>query len=261
MRKVKKIISKICPKKIKKIKKIMQQTFESWIEEKYVEKMIKDFPNGFILLEPYEKREKSLGNVIYYSQFYQDMYLDNVIFSTKTKPGFFLDVGGNHPTYINNTYYFETKGWKGLAFEPQPAMNQLWKQERSTPCLQIAIGEHEGKVEFNEYKENYMSGISHVVDFNGQIESSYEVRCRALKDVLKEREIKNIDFMSLDVEGYEYEVLKGIDFKQVNIYCIVIENNKGIESEKRIRNLLLEQGYRLQARLWIDEIWIKKEIS
>ena len=64
--------------------------------------------------------------------------------------------------------------------------------------------------------------------------------------------------MSLDVEGSELDVLKGIDFQKVYIYCIVIENNKGRKKENEIRKLLLSLGFKLQAKLWIDEIWINQ---
>ena len=65
--------------------------------------------------------------------------------------------------------------------------------------------------------------------------------------------------MSLDVEGFESDVLNGIDFSKVYIYCIVVENNKGQEKENEIRKFLFSHGYRMQAKLWFDEIWINQE--
>ena len=61
--------------------------------------------------------------------------------------------------------------------------------------------------------------------------------------------------MSLDVEGTELKVLNGIDFSKVEINYIVMENDKG--NEKALRNFLWDKGYKIKAKLWWDEIWMK----
>ena len=69
----------------------------------------------------------------YYSQCGQDWFLD-FLFSYKNN-GFFLDIGGNDPIFINNTYFFEKKGWEGLAFEPLKKYQEKWKEQR--PVCQL----------------------------------------------------------------------------------------------------------------------------
>lgn len=76
----------------------------------------------------YAATGKVFNSEQYYSQAYQDYFLDSYIFRKK-KGGFFLDIGGNDPVNINNTYFFEkSRGWKGLAFEPMTAQRETWNQ-------------------------------------------------------------------------------------------------------------------------------------
>lgn len=213
---------------------------------------------GFIVLDPYIKTDRIFNGIQYYSQVYQDYYLDQYIFHGKEN-GIFLDVGGNDPIKINNTYFFElNRNWSGLAFEPIPKMNRRWKDLRKVECIQVALGCQSGEMEFCEYEEDYMSGIASDVDYKGRVANKYRVKVVALKSVLKRRGITHIDFMSIDVEGAELNVLRGIDFDEVTIDYIVIENNKGMEKQRLIHEFLIRHDYELKAKLWIDEIWKKK---
>ena len=195
----------------------------------------------------------------YYSQIYQDYVLDRLIFHGKTG-GFFLDIGGNNPVSMNNTYFFERNwGWTGLAFEPVPTQRGKWASSRKTECLPFALGSAEGEMEFCEYDSSDRSGFSETVKYEGSVKASYKVPVRRLADILDERGIRHVDFVSLDVEGAELDVLKGIDFSRVDIDCFVIENFRGLSQERRIRKFMMEAGYKIKARLWLDEIWIKNE--
>ena len=216
--------------------------------------------NGFFVLdseENYAKTGKVFNGEQYYSQAYQDYFLDNYIFRKK-HGGFFLDIGGNDPVNINNTYFFEkSRGWKGLAFEPMTAQREKWKTSRETECLPYALGRADGEAEFCEYYDHGMSGFSKEVEYSGSVKARYKVPVRRLTDILSERGISHVDFVSLDVEGAEIDVLRGIDFSKVEIDCFTIENNKGLRRERRLRKFLREAGYRLKAKLWLDEVWLK----
>ena len=216
---------------------------------------------GFFVLkeeEEYGKTGKIFDGEQYYSQAYQDYFLDKFIFCKK-EGGFFLDIGGNDPVKINNTYFFEkNRGWTGLAFEPMPDLREKWKDTRVTECLPYALGSKDGETEFCEYEDHYMSGFSDEVDYDGKVKSRWKVPVRRLAGILEERGIKHVDFVSLDVEGAEIEVLKGIDFSCVEIDCFIIENNKGFMREHGIRKFMTKAGYRIKAKLWLDELWIKK---
>lgn len=216
--------------------------------------------DGVIFLgesKDYESTGRIFDGEQYYSQAYQDLFLDRFIFNRKER-GFFLDIGGNDPTKINNTYFFEkNRNWSGLAFEPVENLREKWKTERKTECLPYALGNMTGETEFCEYEDAAMSGFSSSVKFEGKINRKYKVPVKRLADILSERGIKHIDFVSLDVEGAELEVLNGIDFENVNISCFTIENNKGLMKEANIRKFMINKGYKIRAKLWLDEVYTK----
>lgn len=249
----------ILPKKIQsRIKQIKRQRYNNKLENEkldlYMQLCTNTIP-AMIILDPYKKTDRVFDGVQYYSQFYQDYFLDHYIFRCK-RGGVFLDIGGNHPTNINNTYFFEKeRDWTGIAFEPMPKMHSKWKEERTIECLRIALGEESGYRSFLEYEDQYMSGFEDSVDYTGNIESKYEVKVERLETVLAERNISKIDFVSLDVEGSELEVLKGIDFNKVTIDFFDIENNRSEVQQRTIRKFMMDHGYFLRAHLWIDDIW------
>lgn len=171
--------------------------------------------------------------------------------------GFFLDIGANDPIKINNTYLLEKRGWKGLAFEPIASLAEKWKEARTTECINIAIGDSEGEVSFAESEDNVYSAVSDVSRGNGLV----KVPQMRLTTILQERGISKVDVAFIDVEGYEMNVLAGIDFDKTDITCFCIENNREgtLKPSMDLRNFLINKGYRLIGRLTIDDIFIKND--
>lgn len=197
-------------------------------------------------------RNNCCDSTIYTSQFGQDWFVYNYF---KQQKGTFLDVGANHPTFISNTYALEQNGWTGLAFEPQEHLYKLWKSMRTVECLPYACGKENKKVQFRVCEGDTSSGVASHVEKPGKIIEVQQVR---IGDILKEKNISHIDYMSVDVEGYEYDVLEGIDFESVDIELIGLENNKGGDKgEQELREYMRKKGYRYIARIEIDDFFAK----
>lgn len=198
-----------------------------------------------------------------YSQYGQDVFINSLIFGGKVPEGggFFLDVGGNDPVVINNTLLFEKKGWKGMAFEPIKSQADKWPAVRKTPCYNVAIGQKEDTVAFTEMSASTLSRIGGGHTAEGAVSATYMVKQRKLSNILKENNIKQVDVLFIDVEGYEYNVLNGIDFNAVNIVCVCIENNKDNYNlpDMKLRKYMVAKGYRLIARLSIDDIFVHND--
>lgn len=204
-----------------------------------------------------------------YSQFGQDKYVLEKIFNNK-KEGVFVDVGGNHPVNGSNTYLLEQNAWTGIAIEPQERLRNLWKNTRTTPCLNYVIGPENKKVCFVEGLEE--DGLSGVAGFNKVSKTSREIEVEQIRlsDLLNRYNFKHIDYISIDVEGYEMHVLNSIDFERYNIMCIEVENNLGFSylpiignllghtlGKNSLRRYLKDKGFKQIARIMGDDIFIK----
>tara|TARA_R110002111_G_scaffold149533_12_gene216494 strand:+ start:368 stop:1180 length:813 start_codon:yes stop_codon:yes gene_type:complete len=232
-----------------------------------VKKFEKDYPETKIF-EMIEQEHRLL-----HSQHNQDQLVYDNFFKGK-KDGFFCDIGGNHPLKINNTLYFEELGWNGIVFEPLPRMAKLWEKHRKAKLFPFALSDTEGDVEFtvihgdNEW-EDMLSYIDSTVKVNYEYEKeAIIVKTKLLKNILDAENITLIDYMSIDVEGHELNVLQGIDFKRVKVNVITIENSFGGAGEKRhygddlIREILFQNDFILWGRIiGLDDIFVRKEFA
>lgn len=204
-----------------------------------------------------------------YSQFYQDNIVYKNFFEGK-KDGVFCDIGGNHPVNINNTLYFEELGWKGIAFEPVPHMAKLWEQYRKVKLFPVALSDSEGEVVFTvvENSTGWEDALSYIkstssVDYeeSHKLETKdIKIKTKIFKDIIEKENISHIDYMSLDVEGHELNVLKGIDFNKVSINVLTIENehpDNHFFGNDDIREFMLSKGYILWGRIHhLDDIYV-----
>jgi FkbM family methyltransferase len=212
---------------------------------------------------------RNTDNKNYYSQFGQDGYVFNNVFKNR-KNGFFVDIGANHPTDCNNTYLLELNNWTGVAIEPQKELRELWPSIRKTPCLNYVVGNENKKIDFIE-GDTEEHGLSGVAGFN-KVKNRYKkisVDQKKLSDILNEMYVTYIDYLSIDVEGYEINVLKGIDFKKTDIKLIGIENDIGFKKipiigkrlgmelgNNTLRKYIENNGYTYIARIFCDDFFI-----
>jgi len=124
----------------------------------------------------------------------------------------FLEAGANHPTKLSQTWLFELHGWKGILVEPLAKNCELLRQHRpGSRVFQCALGapDQRGRAQFKVAGgDDALSGL--VVDDGVIVERMEEVEVRTLDEVLAEAGNPKLDFMSLDVEGFELQVLRGL---------------------------------------------------
>jgi FkbM family methyltransferase len=205
-----------------------------------------------------------------YSQYGQDAFVLQRLFRG-TRRGFFVDVGANHPVDCSNTYLLERNGWTGLAFEPQPALRELWPAARQTPCLDCVIGPENKTVMFvlAGPDQHGLAGVEHFNKVTGA-GAAVPIGQRRLDDILRERCIDNVDYLSIDVEGYEMNVLRSIDFSRASIKVIGVENDIGFGrwgrlgrrlgkelGNNQLREFLRGKGYSYVARIVCDDFFVK----
>lgn len=203
----------------------------------------------------------------YKSQYGQDRYINENYFKNKIG-GVFVDIGAHDGESLSNTFFFEKAlNWSGICIEPHPKIFSKLKQNRK--CILVegcAWSEDTNKVfRMIEGYSEMLSGIvevyedQHVERINKEVESlnqkttDINMKCYDINKLLLDNNFKKIDFLSLDIEGGELEVLKCIDFYKFNIKTIAVENNY---ENKDIRNLLFSKGYNLVNRLHTDDIFV-----
>lgn len=165
----------------------------------------------------------------YKSQIGQDKYVLNNIFSNK-KNGYFIELGAADGISHSNTYYMEKElDWEGICIEANPKYQEDLKKNRNCHKEFCPIYSVSDKiVEFSIVDCGEFSGISNHMGVIGnfKVENKLELKTKTLTEILdKYNAPKYIDYLSLDVEGSELEVLKGIDFNKYIIGYICVEHN------------------------------------
>lgn len=203
----------------------------------------------------------------YMSQLGQDQFF-NERFLLNKKNGFFLDIGAHDGMTGSNTYFFEKElGWQGICFEPLPHLFKQLRACRDCVCINACVGATNGTVPFLHLDsvDEQLSGMCSTYDkrqldivmndlavYGGQC-VLLQLPCVRLNDILDEKGITHIDYLSLDTEGSELEILKTIDFSKVSIDMMSVENNF---NEPFIRNFLETKGFVFIEHLAVDDIFV-----
>ena len=186
------------------------------------------------------------------SQLYQDFF---VLFQTKEKRnGFFVEFGATNGLSLSNTYLLEKEyDWKGIVAEPAIKWHQALRNNRSciieTDCVWKKTGQ---SLTFHEVDEGELSSISTISSKDRHATKrdnfkEYQVQSISLQDMLGKHDApRDIDFLSIDTEGSELEILNAFDFNSYNIKIITVEHNY-TDDRQEIYALLSRNGYQ---RLW-----------
>lgn len=206
----------------------------------------------------------------FYSQYNQDKIIYENFFSGKKDKGFFLEIGADDGIRFSNCKFFEeTLNWDGIAIEPRKeGYNELIKN-RKCKCLNILLSNKEGVVKFLNIK-GYGLGLSGIVDnydskhmnrikneLKNKNNKGFEeemLTTKKLGDILEKNNVTHIDFLSIDTEGSELDILSTIDFNKVFIDIITIEDNY---NDPKIINFFKERGYNLELSIKIDKVFRK----
>lgn len=156
----------------------------------------------------------------HYSQGGED-YLISQILTEKT--GFYVDVGAHDPIALSNTYLFYEKGWTGLCLEPDPQLALNFKRVRPHDMVvTAAASNYTGKDKFFLGESSVHSSLKSNSSHQG---TSIEVNVFKLEELLEKHGIGNdkIDFISIDTEGTEVDVLEGLNCNRFRPRLLLVE--------------------------------------
>lgn len=228
-------------------------------------------PNSIVnTLRALNERYMDIYALKSYSQEGEDMILRRIFESKDT--GFYIDIGAHHPKRFSNTYYFYKKGWSGINIDAMPNSMKAFNKYRPRDInIEAAIDYEIGKLTYYEFNEPALNGFSEALSIlrddlkDYRIVNSYSVVTKTLNEVLDSvcNELpKQIDFITIDVEGLDFNVLKSIDLYRYKPNLILIEmlstslddiiNN---EVSSYVRNF----GYRLYAKSFNTIFYINED--
>jgi FkbM family methyltransferase len=185
------------------------------------------------------------------SQLKQDVL---VMFLTNFKQqGYFVEFGACDGIFLSNTYQLEkTYNWNGILAEPTRKYHELLKQNRSCSIDHRAVYTHSNDhIEFREVSGiEEVSGINETLprdSFRKDRDRNFEIYIAetiSLEDLLKFHGApQHIDYLSIDTEGSEFEILSNFSFENYSIDIITIEHNFLEERRSSIKNYLLSKKY------------------
>jgi FkbM family methyltransferase len=197
---------------------------------------------------------------ISYAQNREDMVL--AAFFEPNETGFYIDVGANYPDKDSVTKYFYDKGWHGINVEPNSRLHKLLERDRPRDInLKVGVSETAGELKLREYEETYdgLSTFSEQEQKKQSTRMKYEdkvVPVQSLAEICKANGVTSIQFMKVDVEGFEYEVLAGNDWKLYRPEVICIEAN---HVHKDWRPILADNGYEKAFFDGLNEYYVANE--
>jgi FkbM family methyltransferase len=181
------------------------------------------------------------------------------------RAGFFIEAGANDGYQQSNTYSLERiHGWRGLLVEPVPELHREARRERPASTVVRAALVADGfeassvTLRYGGLMTTVSDGASdaarawveaaHAV---GQEEPEHEFTApaRTLSGLLDEISVTDVDLLSLDVEGYEVEVLDGLDFSRHAPAFILVEVGEDPDRRTRIESRLAREGYRVHEQI------------
>ena len=208
---------------------------------------------------------------MYYSQCEEDIFLNKYFFFNKTK-GTYIELGALDGVLYSNTKFFEdTLNWTGILIEPHPEKFKLLQSNRPNNFLfNNLVSCHTDELKFRYFVDAHaaVSGVENTLsqhhfdvyynNYNNLFlpQTTTLIKPKTLTEIVKQTNISHIDFLSLDVEGHEYEVLQSWDFS-IPIDLILIEM-LGVQPDRDelCRQILIKNGYNFAQKFKHNEIYV-----
>lgn len=184
------------------------------------------------------------------SQIFQDLWISYEL--GEKRGGFFVEFGATNGVTNSNTWLLEKEyGWQGILAEPNPFWHDALTQNRNSRKDRRCVSSSSGKkVRFlaTNAVDPELSGVAEFAsgDHFAAVRSEgeeIEVETVSLNQLLADCNApRRIDYMSIDTEGSEYDILRSFDFSQYTIDLLTVEQNR--QTEAAIEGLLTKHGYK-----------------
>ena len=194
----------------------------------------------------------------HYAEFAEDVMVNRIL--KKIKKGFYVDIGAYHPYKGSLTYNLYNRKWNGINLDISKSSIDLFNIARPSDInINCAVSEFNGET---FYYEN--SPINQQNSLIPQDENQKKIKIQSYKlsEILKMQNINSVDYINIDTEGNELEVLMGIDFSKINPTLFTIEDNSfdlNNEIKKKKIIYLKEKNYELINIIGVTMFFVKKD--
>jgi FkbM family methyltransferase len=186
------------------------------------------------------------------------------LFNFKTD-GFFVDIGAHNGISLSNTKLLEDLGWDGICIEPHPNVFKELIKNRKCQKVNCALWSEDTEVNFlslsgytemlsgiyESYDSRHYNRILNELRTHGGNSEIIKIDAKKFESVVGR---KKIDFLSIDTEGSELQILERINFNDYDIKVICIENNF---FEEKFNEFFNERGYQYHTNVFIDYLYVK----
>jgi FkbM family methyltransferase len=202
------------------------------------------------------------------AQLSQDLF--TLEYLNKKRDGYFVEFGATDGVSFSNTFLLEKEyGWKGILAEPARCWMAALKENRNCIIENRCIWSKSGEIlTFNETKQPTLSTIDFYtnIDYNSKKREdkiTYKVETISLNDLLHVHNAPtDIDYLSVDTEGSEFEILNAFDFSKYRVKIITVEHNF-TPLRDTILKLLISKGYKrvFETISLFDDWYINESIT
>ena len=207
-----------------------------------------------------------------FSQTGEDLLVDFLIKILKIPKFTYLDIGAHHPVFLNNTYLFYTQGFRGVCVEPDPVLFEIFKKNRKgDQVLNFGVGSASQKeADFYLLSTASLNTFSkkdadrYVSHGKQKIEKILKIPFIGINDLIKEYFQACPTFISLDVEGLDFDILRSFDFQKhrPTIFCLETLTYTEDHSERKLVEIIEymhKNNYMTWADTYINTIFVDTE--
>jgi FkbM family methyltransferase len=171
--------------------------------------------------------------------------------------GLYVDVGAHHPLRFSNTYLLYRRGWRGVNIDAMPGSMTAFERVRPRDInLEIGVTAREEVRDFYIFNEPALNTFDadrahSLIRPPYRITSVEKVRCAPLSTILREHSIGAIDLLTIDAEGFDFEVLQTVDWNVAKPRVVLTEHFSRdlVEvTSSELHEYLRARGYRLIAK-------------
>ncbi len=216
-----------------------------------------------------------------YSQFGEDLIVNFLFNSLGIQQPTYLDIGANHPRFISNTYFFYKRGGRGVLVEPNPRLSKMLKTVRPRDVvLEVGIGLAaatqadfyifggfaDGLSTFSKSEATHWETVGLRGHGKIQIEKVIQVPLVSINQIIAENfSGKAPNFLSLDVEGLDLDVLKGLEFDRFapDVICVETlgyDGNQATFKKHDIIEFMLAKKYVAYADTRVNTIFCRSSL-